>query len=719
MGLGNSINLVAKVTADISSAQKTFGDLQKQVENIKIEPKAASGVTKAFSTLEGAYTNLQNVKQGLSGKGTVQDFSKITTAAEGISKAMKNLQTQMGKMDIADFLPDKTSKEMQQAMRKQAQAVQEYSKATDTGSINITKASLTRQGSKYTEKDFAYFANQRKSLADALKEGDTSKADSVFGGLQSSVRAEIQSLTDEMNTAKAKFQKQQQDINSIFTAQTDSSGKKNAFATYQSEMDLLRQQSPLAGGLSALKQALSGTSEKSQNTNVRGLRKGISTVEAELARGDSADYSVIASAYQSMQANYSGLQQSWNAGGRSRANLRAAGIDPNRLSSIDGALNKTDWQGDLQATQDLASQSATSLFQNLASQIQSNPNLGAALGSSIVNSITSALGADGKGKVSATQVSSLQSAVTTRMGELQGQESSIESGNIDKIQTLQDFGQSISTAYSAATVAIQQARAEAQAASTELGQISEQQAQAGYQAFSGIASQVSNTVSNTQAAVDALKNVSEASVNARQEVQELFSQFARFGTLSGQVGVITNIIKSAYASVKELDEAMNNIAVVTDYTTQDMWDQMNEYTELAQETGSTITGSYQVAQLYYQQGLSDAEVKAATEETLKMARISNIDYSDATDYATAAVKGFGLDYTDLSHVNDVYSNLAAKTAADTEEISIAMSKVASIANSTGMSLENTAAFLTQIIATTREAPETAGTALKTVNQIAA
>ena len=40
------------------------------------------------------------------------------------------------------------------------------------------------------------------------------------------------------------------------------------------------------------------------------------------------------------------------------------------------------------------------------------------------------------------------------------------------------------------------------------------------------------------------------------------------------------------------------------------------------------------------------------------------------------------------------ANLAAKTAADTEEISIAMSKVASIAHSTGMELETTAGFLT-------------------------
>ena len=43
-----------------------------------------------------------------------------------------------------------------------------------------------------------------------------------------------------------------------------------------------------------------------------------------------------------------------------------------------------------------------------------------------------------------------------------------------------------------------------------------------------------------------------------------------------------------------------------------------------------------------------------------------------------------------------------------------MTKTASIANSANMEFETTAAFLSQIIETTREAPETAGTALKTI-----
>lgn len=60
--------------------------------------------------------------------------------------------------------------------------------------------------------------------------------------------------------------------------------------------------------------------------------------------------------------------------------------------------------------------------------------------------------------------------------------------------------------------------------------------------------------------------------------------------------------------------------------------------------------------------------------------------------------------TSAARVNDVYSELAKITAADTEQIGIAMSKVASLAHSANMEFETTAAFLTQIIETTQEAP---------------
>jgi TP901 family phage tail tape measure protein len=101
---------------------------------------------------------------------------------------------------------------------------------------------------------------------------------------------------------------------------------------------------------------------------------------------------------------------------------------------------------------------------------------------------------------------------------------------------------------------------------------------------------------------------------------------------------------------------------------------------------------------------------------MKMARIANMDYADATDKMTAALRGFNMELNQVSaqRINDVYSELAAITAADTNEIATAMTKTASIADSANMEFETTAAFLSQIIETTRESAETAGTAMKTV-----
>jgi TP901 family phage tail tape measure protein len=99
-----------------------------------------------------------------------------------------------------------------------------------------------------------------------------------------------------------------------------------------------------------------------------------------------------------------------------------------------------------------------------------------------------------------------------------------------------------------------------------------------------------------------------------------------------------------------------------------------------------------------------------------MAKIAGLSAADATDRMTAALRGFNmeLDQESAQRVSDVYSKLAAITASDVDEISNAMTKTASIAHSAGMEFETTAAFLAQIVETTRESAETAGTAMKTV-----
>lgn len=208
----------------------------------------------------------------------------------------------------------------------------------------------------------------------------------------------------------------------------------------------------------------------------------------------------------------------------------------------------------------------------------------------------------------------------------------------------------------------------------------------------------------------------DAAERAAQDLSTLKYQLMDFFSVTGTIQLFRRAIQSAFETVKELDAAMTEIAVVSDFSVNDMWAQLPRFTEQANELGMAIKDTYAATTLYVQQGLDlDKSMKLAT-ETLKMAAVAGMDAANATDAMTAALRGFNmeLDETSAKRINDVYSELAAITASDTQEISTAMTKTASIAHSVNMEFETTAAFLAQGIETTREAAETIGTMLKTV-----
>ena len=200
------------------------------------------------------------------------------------------------------------------------------------------------------------------------------------------------------------------------------------------------------------------------------------------------------------------------------------------------------------------------------------------------------------------------------------------------------------------------------------------------------------------------------------EIQGIKNRITEFFKLDNAIQLVRQGIQKTFETIKELDKAMAETAVVTDFSVGDMWDALPKYTKAANELGTTTLGAYETMTLFYQQGLDTNEVFEVGTETMKMARIAGLDYAEATNLMTAALRGFNMELNETSaqRVNDVYSELAAITAADTEEIATAMTKTASIAKSANMEFETTAAFLSQIIETTREPAETAGTAMKTI-----
>ena len=251
-----------------------------------------------------------------------------------------------------------------------------------------------------------------------------------------------------------------------------------------------------------------------------------------------------------------------------------------------------------------------------------------------------------------------------------------------------------------------------------------QQASSGsFQTFNNEMNQAENNLGQLGDAANSAGDKFAVAADEFQEGNEKFKnttaileRIKDFVGLKGGIELARTAMRNAITTIKELDAVMTEMAVVTDLSVGDYWEQLPEHTTQANKLGIAISEVYKAETLYYQQGLKTNEVTAMSAETLKMARIAGLSAEDATNKMTAALRGFNMELNETSaqKVADVYSELAAITASDVDEISSAMTKTASIASSAGMEFETTAAFLSQIIETTRESAETAGTAMKTV-----
>ena len=172
--------------------------------------------------------------------------------------------------------------------------------------------------------------------------------------------------------------------------------------------------------------------------------------------------------------------------------------------------------------------------------------------------------------------------------------------------------------------------------------------------------------------------------------------------------------QSAVKTVAELDKYLTEQAMVTGKSRKETYGLLKSYQDLAAQCGATTKEIAEVSTEYLKQGKSIQEAMTLTEAAVKAAKVARVSVGDSVNYLTTALNGFQLSANDAMKVSDKFAAVAAASATDYDELAIALSKVASQANLAGMSIDYTTALLTKGLETTREAPETMGTALKTI-----
>ena len=96
----------------------------------------------------------------------------------------------------------------------------------------------------------------------------------------------------------------------------------------------------------------------------------------------------------------------------------------------------------------------------------------------------------------------------------------------------------------------------------------------------------------------------------------------KWGITSSIFNTITNSINKAYGYVKDLDKSLNNIRIVTEKSADEMDVFAEKANNAAKALGASTLDYTNASLIYYQQGLSDEEVKTRTDATIKLANVS-------------------------------------------------------------------------------------------------
>ena len=650
MSQQNVIDVAMRIHAQVDGAQQAVNSLKQAFGNLKL----SDSLTKSFETdfknvekLAEKYKSFQTLAS--SGKLSDSDMKELVKTSQEYEKALDRLVERWKSLTGQDLLATvKDSagiKNIQQQIdqltgtlnQKLAPALAEAKSAMGAVGANGSKPLIDF---KTVNIDAVNFKQTVSDIQAALQSNDFQQAGTLLSSALSTATTESARLQGEIDNTNQKIANLNSSIEStkILSSQT--------VASYESKL----QNAKDSQVVDVLKNAQ--TELNNFSTKISDCQSKFSSLVPKGAQATLKDF------FQSLSKplSFNNLDDFKTKVSEARDALKDAGTSDSALRSFSSTFNANFFNNYIQSAKNAATavDQVRDSVKNLQVQGLNNTGLKADSFTAFTKSLT-----EGNLSAASTQLNTIITSVTNRITELQSKLST-NTANKSQITVWKDELSSLQSSLATLTTAktglddltknfqnIQtiigqlnsSGQPELQALAAELQNLSGQLTAEQQQQLAALVQKMLELGSNAETASNGMKDYSESmratiadTQKVNSEIEQVVNRFARFTTLAGIMDIFRRSIRAAFDAVKELDEAMNSIAVVTDMTTQDLWNQVDVYTAMANETGSTIAGAYQVAQLYYQQGLSTNDVMVATTETLKLARVAGIEYAEATDY---------------------------------------------------------------------------------------
>lgn len=236
------------------------------------------------------------------------------------------------------------------------------------------------------------------------------------------------------------------------------------------------------------------------------------------------------------------------------------------------------------------------------------------------------------------------------------------------------------------------------------------------QSFYAAGTQGQKSFANVLGQLGQLDTGLKATSSTMDKILNTVGNTVRWGIVASGFNMVRDSVQQSVTYLKELDDSLTQIMLVTDYSRK----QMNEYAKSANEAakavGLTTTPMTNGTLVFAQQGFNLKDSAQLATLSAKLANASQQDTKDTSDQITAIMNAYNLsgDVEKLHAALDSWAKVANVSAADVKEIAGAAQRVASAASATDVSLDQLNAQIATIETVTREAPEQIGNGLKTL-----
>lgn len=202
--------------------------------------------------------------------------------------------------------------------------------------------------------------------------------------------------------------------------------------------------------------------------------------------------------------------------------------------------------------------------------------------------------------------------------------------------------------------------------------------------------------------------------NMGNAFRDAFSVYSTVNLLEKSVEKLGEAGREALEIVKQYDDINVDLQLATGEDKGYVKGLISDYAELGNELSTLTQTVAESADNFLRQGRSIEETNKLIEDSIVLSKVAKTSGENASEILTATINGFQLAASEGSKVNDVLTSIDLHSASDASGIGDALTKVASMAKNTGLSLEKTAAMIATVKNATQDADSVIGTSLKTV-----